>query len=84
MAESKIMELIEITAQFDKEGRITPLDLIWNGRKVPVISTGRRWNAEDGMHILAMLPGDQVVELLFIPQEGRWYLRPVGHNQTIA
>jgi len=36
MAESKIMELIEITAQFDKEGRITPLDLIWNGRKVPV------------------------------------------------
>jgi hypothetical protein len=78
------MEEVEVTARFDQEGRITPLQLGWRGRTLPVESTGRRWDAEDGRHILAMIPGERVVELLFIPGEGRWFLRMIGSGNTLA
>ncbi len=32
------------------EGRVTPLQIIWKGRTVPIDSTGRSWEAEDGRH----------------------------------
>jgi hypothetical protein len=78
------MELIEVTARFDTEGRVTPLQIAWKGSLVPIDSTGRRWEAEDGQHILAMLPGDRVIELVFKPVESRWYLRPLGAGGRLA
>ncbi len=78
------MEIIEVTARFTIDGKVVPLQMFWNGRTVPIESTGRRWEAEDGQHILAMLPGDRAVELLFIPGESRWYLRPVGPGRGLA
>ncbi len=78
------MELIEVTARFDMEGRVTPLQIIWKGRTVPIDSTGRSWEAEDGRHILAMIPGDRVIELVFVPRESRWYLRLLGTGSAMA
>ncbi len=78
------MDIIEVTARFDAEGRITPLEITWNERKLSITSTGRQWDAEDGRHILAMLPGDHTVELIFVPHEVRWYLRQVGPYRTYA
>jgi hypothetical protein len=78
------MEPIEIIARFGVDGRVTPLQISWKGRTVPVESTGRRWDAEDGKHILAMVPGDRVVELIFAPAESRWFLRFVGSGGTVA
>jgi hypothetical protein len=72
------MELIDVTAHFDKEGQSHPLHFTWNGRSYTVESTGRRWQDENGQHILVMIPGDHTFELIFQPQEGRWYLRQVG------
>jgi hypothetical protein len=66
------------------EGQIEPLRFTWKGYDYPVTSTGRRWEDEQGMHILIMVPGDTVYEILFVPAEIRWYLRPVGSKHLSA
>jgi hypothetical protein len=66
------MELIEATVRFNPEGQITPLSFVWRGRTYDVVSTGRSWQAKDGLHILVMVPGDKVYHLLFSPEEVRW------------
>jgi hypothetical protein len=66
------MEHIEATVRFNPEGGITPLSFVWRGRTYTVVSTGRSWQAKDGVHILVMVPGDTVYHLLFSPEEVRW------------
>jgi len=68
---------IEVTARFEPDGRITPLHFVARGAAYPVDSTGRQWQDETGLHILAMVPGERVVELIFAPGELRWYLRSI-------
>jgi hypothetical protein len=69
------MEPVEVIARFDDQGRLTPLSFTWQGRSFPVDSTGRRWQDERGEHILVMIPIEQVCELVFNPEERRWYVR---------
>lgn len=78
------MESIEVTARFDLQGKIVPLSFVLQGRTYPVESTGRRWQDEEGHHILVMVPGDQVFELLYAPQEARWYLGRPGKGYGFA
>lgn len=78
------METVEVTARFDANGTIAPTRFTWRRRTYPVISTGRRWHDGDGVHILAMIPGDRVVELVFAPMGGRWYLRIPGQSSGPA
>lgn len=68
------MEKIELTARFDLEGRITPLNFIWNGRSYRVEGTGRRWVAKDGIHILVMVAGNQTFQLIFNSETNIWNL----------
>ena len=72
------MDPIEVTARFDEEGKITPLSFRWQGSLYTVQSTGRRWEDGEGVHILAMAPGDQVVELVYAPAYHRWYMGKFG------
>ncbi len=76
------MEPIEVTARFDRDGGITPLDFTWQGRKYPVTDVGRRWTDEEGEHILVMAGGERVYELVFA--SGRWSLDPLGRERGIA
>ena len=69
------MEPVEVIARFDAQGRLTPLSFIWQGQSISVASTGRRWQDERSEHILVMVPIEQVCELVFIPEERRWYAR---------
>jgi len=78
------MEPIEITVRFNIEGQIEPLKFTWKGHNYLVTSTGRRWEDEQGKHILIMAPGDKVYEILFVPVDARWYLRPVGSQPLQA
>jgi hypothetical protein len=78
------METIEVLARFDSAGRITPLEFHWQGRVYQVDSTGRRWEDARGKHILVMIPGGRVFELLFEPPEGRWYLLRAGLDRMVA
>jgi hypothetical protein len=77
------MESIEVTAHFDLTGQPTPLEFTWQGRHYQVESTGRRWQAPDGQHILVMTPGGRMFELVFTP-EGRWLLGQSGPGRMAA
>ena len=68
------METIEVTARFDQQGRITPLNFVWQGRAYRVEGTGRRWEAKDGLHILVMVPGNRAFHLVFDCINGIWKL----------
>ena len=68
------MQAIEVTASFAPDGKITPLRFRWRGGLYAVESAGRRWQEDDGCHILVMAAGGQMFELLFSGLESRWYL----------
>ncbi len=58
------MERIEVTARFGPQGEITPLILHQRSKTIPVTGVGRRWSDPQGVHILVMVPGEQIYELL--------------------
>ena len=78
------MEPIEVTARFNLTGRIDPIAFTWKDRLYQVESTGRRWDAPDGQHILVMASGEHVYELLFSPSDRRWFLSEVGPHRIAA
>ena len=78
------MEAIDLTARFDETGKIHPLSLRWQGREYRVETAGRRWQAEDGLHILLITSTGQAFEVLFHVVEGRWYLVQVPSNRMLA
>ncbi len=78
------MEAIEVTARFDASGRVTPLSFSWQGSTYLVDSTGRRWQDENGQHILVMVPAGRVFELIYVPSRKRWYLGRTGESKSVA
>jgi hypothetical protein len=68
------MEPVEVTARWNVKGEIIPLSFTWQEHIFPVVSTGRCWRDKLGEHILCMVPGDQVFELIYNPRKERWYL----------
>jgi hypothetical protein len=68
------MEPIEVIARFTLRGEIEPIRFRWHGDDYPVESTGRSWTDDQGYHVLVMIPGGQVHELLFVPNPVGWYL----------
>lgn len=78
------METIDVLVHFDSDGRATPVRFNWRGAEYLVDSTGRRWEDQDGQHILVMIPGGRAFELLFAPAESLWYLSPIGSPSSLA
>lgn len=78
------MEPIEVTARFDKNGKVYPLYLVWKGHRYTVDNTGRQWQAQDGLHALVMTPAGRMFELLFVPSESHWYLMKVHPDPMVA
>jgi hypothetical protein len=78
------MEAVEVIARFEADGKIFPTSFTWKGQTYPVISVGRRWTDSDGQHILVMVPGDNVFELLFNPSAGIWQLVRPGKERLAA
>lgn len=72
------MEEIDVVARFERSGRISPQSFTWRQVDYPVTSVGRAWQDDAGQHILVMVPGDRVFELVFAPSQGRWWLRQPG------
>jgi hypothetical protein len=82
MKEVDPLEEIDVVARFDHSGRISPLKFTWRQVEYPVTSVGRSWQDDAGHHILVMVPGEmlgspgeRVVELVYQPGVGRWWLR---------
>lgn len=57
-----------------EDGSVRPLAFEWKGRRRKVASLGRRWQAEDGEHLLVMTPEGRVFELAYEEATGDWWL----------
>jgi hypothetical protein len=68
------MQPIEVKASFDSDGKIKPLSIRWQNQEQRVETLGRRWQAEDGLHILVLLQSGFAIELRFAPADSSWYL----------
>ncbi len=66
----------EVRARFDRDGKVRVLAFSWGGRELVVTSTGRTWIDDDGRHLLVMVSGEQVFELLLRRSDLSW--RVVG------
>lgn len=78
------MDLIEVTARFAKDGRIYPQQITWQGIDYWVESTGRRWQDQEGVHILVMIRGTEILELIFQPGQGLWFLKSLPTERGLA
>jgi len=77
------MEPIEVTARFSEDGTITVQHFAWNGVRYHLESAGRQWTDDDGQHMLVMVAGGQIYELVFKGGEGRWYITKVRPEHTV-
>ena len=78
------MESVEVTARFEKDGRVVPLCLVWQGHRYTIDNTGRQWQAQDGWHILSMTASGRMFELVFIAAESRWLLGRVQPDRMLG
>jgi hypothetical protein len=74
------MDEIEVTARFDPNGKIFPLNFIWRTRRYKVSAVGRQWDGADGRHILVMDIINQTYHLVFKPETSQWFLFHGGSN----
>jgi hypothetical protein len=76
------MSRIGVDCRFDPEGRVRvrriQLDEAWQPA-----AQGRQWLDEEGRHVLVMLPGERVEELLLSASDLTWRLVP-RRRQTIV
>ena len=64
------MEPIEVEATLGKDDELLPRRFVWRGSQLQVSDLGRRWNDEQGEHILVMVePGKRVYELLHTDEQ---------------
>jgi hypothetical protein len=54
---------VEVEATFTSDGWPMPSVLLWDGDLLRVLETGRRWKADDGIHLLVRVPDGRVFEL---------------------
>lgn len=67
------MKSIGVECRFAEDGRVQVKKVQLNGRWLPV-GQGRQWLDENGRHVLIMLPGEDVRELVLQSQTFSWGL----------
>ena len=77
-------ESTEVEARFGVDGKISVLSFTWRGRKLPVISDGRQWGADDGFHFLVMTTGERVFELAYESLTGLWRIVKMPERGAVA
>ncbi len=78
------MESVQVQARWKRSGGFEPIRFLWQGKNYRVETTGRDWEDEQGFHVLVMIQGGQVFELVFQLNPARWVGRPVLGSQTVA
>jgi hypothetical protein len=64
---------VEVSTQADREGKQIPLLCVVAGKRYRIFGVGRRWQEDDGEHLMVMFPRDRAVELLH-GADGSWWL----------
>lgn len=67
------MKEVSVECKFDEDGAVQVRKVQLNGRWLSA-GQGRQWLDEDGRHVLLMLPGDEVHELILQAGTLRWVL----------
>ncbi|MCW5853744.1 MAG: hypothetical protein KIT87_27000 [Anaerolineae bacterium] len=67
---------IEVEARLESDGRVTPLAVVWRGRRTAVADVGRQWTQEQAgvphRHVLVMLPNSDRLELALNQHNLTW------------
>lgn len=77
------MESVGVDCRFGQDGVVQVKQVQVNGRWLPV-GQGRQWVDENGRHVLIMLPGNTVRELVLQPGTLRWGLVAVRGGGVTA
>ena len=67
------MQPVGVDCTFSEDGTVQVKKVLLNGRWLSV-GQGRQWADENGRHVLIMLPGEPVQELLLQAGALRWAL----------
>jgi hypothetical protein len=76
------MEPIGVECRFDASGRVR-VRRVQRGERWYGIAQGRQWQDENGRHVLVMLPGDQIAELLLSAADLTWRLVTRPRRTTV-
>lgn len=68
----------EVKASFDQDGKVQVLSFSWGGSELGVTARGRTWMDDDGRHVLVMVSGERVFELVLRRSDLTW--RVVGRS----
>jgi hypothetical protein len=66
-------QAIGVDCSFDKDGRVHVRRIIVDDRLL-VVDPGRQWVDEQGRHVLIMIPGGRVFEIVLSPETLTWTL----------
>ncbi len=72
------VEQVQVSARWKHEGTFEPQQFSWRGKMYRVESTGRDWEDQEGFHVLCMVGGGQVFELIFHLNPAGWSIRPTA------
>ncbi len=75
---------ITVTTSIDETGHIRPKSLVWQGRTISIIGTGRQWKDKNGRHILVETANGDRFELQLSQKELLWYLKRAWQNNELA
>lgn len=78
-----VMKTVGVDCRFAEDGVVQVRKVMLNGRWQSV-GQGRQWLDENGRHVLIMLPGEEVRELLLQPETLQWELVEVGRGGRTA
>jgi hypothetical protein len=77
-------EPVEVQARWRHDGKFEPTQFHWKGHMYRVESTGRDWEDEEGLHILCMIHGGKVFELVFRLKPAGWLIRPIAGGPQVV
>jgi hypothetical protein len=68
------LQPLQVESKTTSGNVVIPVTMIWQGRTYRITDTGRRWNSEDGQHVLVLTSEQQSFELVLAPDGATWFL----------
>jgi len=75
-------DMIGVACFFDEEGKIAVQRISMDNQWM-VVSQGRQWVDEEGLHVLIMFADDQARELILESSSMNWKLELLGGSEQV-
>lgn len=63
-----------VDVRFEEDGSVRPRRFKWDQTWMDVLDVGRQWVDTQGRHVLVMVPGQLVFELLMVRETLTWHV----------